>query len=577
MTATATAFDAGDTGDADFADAVRSVPRRAPGARLALLRRVAVLLVLLSPAPLAAGEAAIASAHPLATAAGEEVLARGGNAFDAAVAVSAALAVVEPYASGIGGGGFWLIHRAADGFETMIDGRETAPGEATRDMYLDASGKPVPGASLRGPLAAAIPGAPAALAQLARHGRLPLAVTLAPAIRHAREGFAVDPRYARMAQDFGDRLDPRAAAVFLDAGRPPQPGFVLKQPQLAITLERLARQGAAGFYRGPVAAEMVRAVRAGGGIWRLRDLAAYRAKQREPVRVFYGGARITAAALPSSGGVVLAQALNMLRLRPAEAAADPHRVVESLRRAYRDRACLLGDPDFVHVPVSRLTSLRHAAGQAAGMDPERATPSAALPGCDAVPGGPSTTHFSVVDAQGNRVAATLSVNTPFGSGFLAGDTGVLLNNEMDDFAIAPGVPNAYGLVGSEANAIAPGKRPLSSMTPAFVEDARGVLVLGTPGGSRIISMVLLAVLDHLHGPAPDPRRSVSAARYHHQYLPDVVEVEPEGFDPQWIQALEGKGHKVRPARRAWGNMQAVYVDGRTGRAVAASDPRGAWY
>lgn len=532
--------------------------------------------LLLAPLPLWAGEAAIASAHPLATVAGEEMLARGGNAFDAAVAVSAALAVVEPYASGIGGGGFWLIHRAADGFETMIDGRETAPGQATRDMYLDATGTPVPGASLRGPRAAAIPGAPAALAQLARYGRLPLPVTLAPAIRHAREGFPVDPRYARMAKDFGNRLDARAAAVFLDGGKPPQPGFRLKQPKLAQTLERLAKQGSAGFYRGPAAAEMVRAVRAGGGIWQTRDLAAYRAKQRDPVRIFYGRARITAAALPSSGGVVLAQALNMLRLQEVGAAPDPHRVIESLRRAYRDRACLLGDPDFVHVPVSRLTSLRHAAEQAAGIDTERATPSAALPGCQAAPVGPSTTHFSVVDAEGNRVAATLSINTPFGSGFLAGDTGVLLNNEMDDFAIAPGVPNAYGLVGSEANAIAPGKRPLSSMTPAFVEDGRGVLALGTPGGSRIISMVLLAALDHLHGPAPDPRRSVSAARYHHQYLPDVVEVEPEGFDPQWIRALQDKGHKVQPARRAWGNMQAVFA-GRDGRTLAANDPRGAWY
>jgi gamma-glutamyltranspeptidase/glutathione hydrolase len=544
------------------------------GARLA--RMLLLTLLLFSPVQVRAGEAAIASAHPLASAAGEEMLARGGNAFDAAVAVSAALAVVEPYASGIGGGGFWLIHRAADGFETMIDGRETAPGRAARDMYLDASGKPVPGASLKGPLAAAVPGAPAALAQLARYGRLPLAVTLAPAMRHAREGFAVDPRYARMAQDFGDRLGARAAAVFLDQGKPPRPGFLVKQPQLAKTLERLAKHGAEGFYRGPVAAEMVRAVRAGGGIWRMRDLAAYRAKQREPLRVFYRGARITAAALPSSGGVVLAQALNMLGMQEAGAATDPHRVIEALRRAYRDRACLLGDPDFVPVPVSRLTGLRHAAQQAAGIDAERATPSAALPGCDAAPAGPSTTHFSIVDAEGNRVAATLSINTPFGSGFLAGDTGVLLNNEMDDFAIAPGVPNAYGLLGSEANAIAPGKRPLSSMTPAFVEDARGVLVLGTPGGSRIISMVLLAALDHLHGPAPDPRRSVSAARYHHQYLPDVVEVEPDGFDPRWIGALEGKGHRVQAARRTWGNMQAVFA-GRDGRSAAANDPRGAWY
>jgi gamma-glutamyltranspeptidase/glutathione hydrolase len=536
-------------------------------------------LALLAPMQAIAGEAAIASAHPLATAAGEEILDRGGNAFDAAVAVSAALAVVEPHASGLGGGGFWLIHRAADGFETMIDGREAAPGRAKRDMYLDAAGKPVPGASLKGARAAAIPGAPAGLARLARYGRLPLAASLAPAIRHAREGFAVDGRYARMARDFGERLDPRAAELFLDAGKPPQPGFVLRQPRLAATLTRLAQSGAPGFYRGPVAAQMLRAVRAAGGIWQERDLAAYRAREREPLRVFYRGARITAAALPSSGGVVLAQALNMLQLQDLGPVASPetaHRVIEALRRAYRDRACLLGDPDFVHVPVSRLTSLRHAAALAADVEPGRATPSAALPGCAPAPAGSSTTHFSVVDREGNRVAATLSINTPFGSGVLAGDTGVLLNNEMDDFSVAPGVPNAYGLVGSEANAIAPGKRPLSSMTPAFVEDERGVLVLGTPGGSRIISMVLLAVLDHLHGPPPDPRRSVGAARYHQQYLPDVVEVEPEGHDPEWRRALEAKGHRLQAARRPWGNMQAVFA-GRDGSAVAASDPRGAWY
>jgi len=383
-----------------------------------------------------------------------------------------------------------------------------------------------------------------------------------------------------MARDFGDRLDPRAATIFLDAGRLPAAGFVLRQPQLAATLKRIAKSGAPGFYRGPVATEMLRAVRAGGGIWEARDLAAYRALERDPVRVFYGGARITTAALPSSGGVVLAEALNMLQLQDLGPVASPetaHRVIEALRRAYRDRACLLGDPGFVHVPVSRLTSLRHAAEQAADLDPGRATPSAALPGCAAAPAGPSTTHFSIVDREGNRVAATLSINTPFGSGFVAGGSGVLLNNEMDDFSVAPGVPNAYGLVGSEANAIAPGKRPLSSMTPTFVEDGRGVLVLGTPGGSRIISMVLLAVLDHVYGPAPDPLRSVSAPRYHQQYLPDVVEIEPEGHGAQWGVVLEAKGHRLKPAPRPWGNMQAVYLDKATGQAVAASDPRGAWY
>lgn len=550
------------------------------------LLRIAVSLLLvtfLAPAwarePAVLQQAAIASAHPMATRAGQEMLEQGGNAFDAAVAVSAALAVVEPFASGLGGGGFWLLHRAHDGFETMIDGRETAPAAASRDMYLDATGSPVAGASLRGPRAAGIPGMPAGLVRLAGYGKLPLKKTLAPAIRLAEQGFAADQRFLERAAEYGAPLaaDPGAARIFLEAGKPPKPGFVLRQPELAATLRRVASRGHDGFYRGPMAREMVRAVRAGGGLWTLGDLARYRAVEREPVRFFYRGIRITSAALPSSGGLTLAQALQILEQFDPLATADAagaHLVIEAMRLAYQDRARYLGDPGHVWVPASRLGSKRYAAERAAAIDPLRAGKSASL--SESRPLGGSTTHFSVVDREGNRVAATLSINTVFGSGFVAGTTGVLLNNEMDDFAIAPGVPNAYGLVGSHANAVAPGKRPLSSMSPTFVEDARGVLVVGTPGGSRIISMVLLAVLEFERGER-DPARIVSAPRFHHQFLPDVVEVEPGAFDDAWSARLAERGHVLKVAKGPWGNMQAVYVDKAAGVATAAGDPRGAWY
>ena len=533
--------------------------------------------------------AAIASAHPLATGAGEEVLAAGGNAFDAAVAVSAALAVVEPYSSGMGGGGFWLLHRASDGLEVVVDGREVAPLRATAPMYLDPDGKPVPDASLVGAKAAAIPGAPAALVWIAaRYGRLPLARCLAPAIRYARNGFHVDARYLEMARS-RERLlkrEQEAAAIFLAQGASPESGFRLRQPALANTLESIADRGHAGFYGGPVAAELVLAVEAGGGIWTLEDLQRYRIEERAPQKIRYFDATITTAPLPSSGGLTLAQALNILRHVPmanADEDARAHLIVEALRRGYQDRARYLGDPAFVAVPSDQLASDAYAAERAASIRLDRATPSSELDlRGTATTGGASTTHFSIVDAEGNRVAATLTINTPFGSGFVAGATGVLLNNEMDDFAIAPGVSNAYRLVGGAANAIAPGKRPLSSMSPTFVEDERGVLVLGTSGGSRIISMVLLATLDYLRNPDWTLENMVAAPRFHHQFLPDRVEIEPEGFSEPWRQALERRGHTVTVARRRWGNVQAVHVDRKTGHARAASDPRGlvgetAWF
>jgi gamma-glutamyltranspeptidase/glutathione hydrolase len=531
--------------------------------------------------------AAIAAAHPLAVAAGHATLERGGNAFDAAIAVAAALAVVEPYSSGLGGGGFFLLHRAADGRQVMIDGRETAPAKITSSLFFDAAGNPLRGASTRGGTAAAIPGMPAALVHLAqRYGQLPLALSLAPAIRLAREGFRVDARYARIARlrEGFLRENDNAARIFLDNGHAPQTGFVLRQTELATTLELLARDGRNGYYSGRVASALVGAANAAGGVWQLADLANYRVVEREPVRFTYRGAHITAAALPSAGGIALAQSLQILerfQLSGAERPESAHFVVEALRRAFHDRARYLGDSDFVAVPVAGLVAREYAVRRAAGIDSTVAIKSAELG--EELPAraeSANTTHFSVIDVAGNRVGATLTVNLLFGAGIVAGGTGVLLNNEMDDFTLRADLPNSFRLRGSVANAIAPGKRPLSSMTPTFVEDEKGVLILGAPGGSRIISQVLLGVLEYLHAPQVDLQRLLAMPRYHHQYWPDRVEIEPDAFTPEWRAAMAAKGHVLQVAGRKWGNMQVVFKSSQTGVAQAASDPRGSgigWY
>jgi len=541
------------------------------------MRRLSALLILsllFSPAHAAKPPAAaIASPHPLATEAGMEILKAGGNAFDAAVAVSGALAVVAPMSCGLGGGGFWLLHRARDGFETFIDGRETAPRAARRDMYLDTQGNVVPKLSLDGPLSAAIPGVPAALEHLSnKYGRLPLARSLAPAIRLARDGFATDEFYRRVAEF-------RAAAMtgapgLLDHGKPPQPGFVLKQPQLAGVLTSMAKRGAAGFYRGEVARKLVDGVRSAGGIWTLDDLAGYRIKERAPIRGEYKGMRITSAPPPSSGGVALVTMLNIINGYPfstLDATTQTHLLVEAMRRAYRDRAEYLGDPDYGKVPVQQLLNPNYAAGLRSSLRLDRTTPSSSLPMDMPVRQGPDTAHFSILDRDGNRVAATLTVNYAFGSGFMPPGTGVLLNDEMDDFAVKPGVPNAYGLVGADANAIAPGKRPLSSMTPSFLENERGVAILGTPGGSRIISMVLLASLEFARGGSAG--EMVALPRFHHQFVPDELFFEAGALSPEQQSGLMKRGHRLQQARDRYGDMQAVVWDRRAG-VSAASDPRG---
>ena len=552
--------------------------RKAPHGAFFVSARAWLLLCalfLLSPVQ-AGGPPAVASAHPQATEAGLEILAEGGNAFDAAVAVSAALAVVEPYSSGLGGGGFWLLDQKASDRQVMVDGRETAPGQATPTMYQDASGEVIPEASIDGPLAAGIPGMPAALVHLSReYGALNLSRSLEPAIRLAREGFAVDEHYRRMARFRLEalRASPEAAQAFLVGGEVPEAGHIIRQPELAETLERIASQGRAGFYEGPVAKRLVDGVREAGGIWTRQDLADYRVVEREPIRFDYHDMEVVSAAPPSSGGVALAEMFHILEgfeLESLDEAERVHLVVEAMRRAYRDRAEHLGDPDFHPVPVKRLTDPAYAAGLRASIRRDQATPSSVLPGVTGAGGGRDTTHFSILDAEGNRVAATLSINYPFGSAFMPPGTGVLLNDEMDDFSAKPGVPNVYGLVGGQANAIRPGKRMLSSMSPTFLEKDGRMAVIGTPGGSRIITMVLLGSLAFHEG--ADARAIVGRPRFHHQYLPDVIELEPGALADDSRDELTLMGHQLEESGRTWGNMQVI-TGGPEG-VSAASDPRG---
>lgn len=550
--------------------------------RFSLSRWLTAVCLLCLMTSVSAGKppaAAIATAHPLATAAAREILESGGNAFDAAVAASAALGVVEPYSSGIGGGGFWLLHRAEDGMQVMIDGRETAPLAATADMYLDANGKPLPQASLDGALAAAIPGSPAAWAHIAeRYGRLPLAQSLAPAIRLAQDGFPVDEQYRRLTAFRLQVLqrDKTTAAIFLDKGEVPAPGWQLRQPGLARTLKLLAAEGAAGFYQGPLAEHMVESVRASGGIWSMQDLRDYRVVERTPVTGTYHDIRIVSASPPSAGGIGLIEMLHILEpydLHRLEPAQRIHFIVESMRRAYRDRAAYLGDPDFVDMPVDLLLDRAYARGLAQSIRPDRATPSDMLapPSSTSNPRG-DTSHFSILDAEGNRVAGTLTINYLFGAALVAGDSGVLLNNEMDDFSAAVDEPNLYGLIGAPPNLIAPGKRPLSSMTPTFLETPDRVAILGVPGGSRIITMMLLATLAF----ADDlpPQDWVSQDRFHQQYLPDTIQLEPDALDERIRTALTDMGHTLATLNRRYGDMQAILWDRQDNKVEAASDPRG---
>ncbi|MDQ7996990.1 MAG: gamma-glutamyltransferase [Luteibacter sp.] len=527
-------------------------------------------------APGGPGHAAIASANFMATNAGFEVLGKGGNAFDAAVAVSSTLAAVEQQSSGIGGGFMALLHRASDNRDVFIDARETAPKAVDMKVYVGKDGKPNRDTSTNGPLSSGIPGEPAGIVWMAEHyGKLPLSVSLAPAIRIAKEGFQPDSRFLGTIEDRKDVLAryPASSAIFLPGGKVPSSGWTLRQPDLAKTLERIAARGHDGFYKGETAKLMVSASRAAGGNWTAADLDGYKVKEREPLSVDYKGYRIVTAPPPSSGGVAIAEVLNILSgfdLSKADLAHSTHLTIEAMRRAFRDHNEYLGDPDFVKMPLDMLLSKYYADGLRATISPDKATPSDLLPTSMAPEPGMHTTHFSVIDADGNMVASTLTVNLEFGSAFVAKGTGVVLNDEMDDFALVPGQPNAFGLRGALANAPEPGKRMLSSMSPSFVFGADRTAVLGSPGGSTIITQVLEGILAFIDGKSAS--EITAQKRYHHQYLPDRVDVEAGVFDDATARALTDMGHVLKN-RSPWGFMNVVTWDHRTGKLDAASDPR----
>ena len=522
---------------------------------------------------------AIASAHPLATAAGFEILDKGGNVFDAAVAISATLAVVEPSGSGLGGGGYWLLHRQKDDLETVIDGRERAPLAADSKMYLDKNGKVIDKLSLDGALASAIPGMPAGMVYLSeKYGNLSLAESLTPAIRYAKTGFAISQRYLKLLKLREDviKKQSQAAKIFLPDGALPKLYSILRQPDLAKTLTLIANSGREGFYSGSIADKLVESVNNAGGIWTKDDLTSYQIIERKPVTGTYKGIKITSAPPSSSGGIVLIEALNILSgydLQKMDELTRKHLIIEALRRAYHDRSIYLGDSDFISIPVKRLLNEDYAAGQRSSIRFDKALPSNLLSSVSEYESeGINTSHFSIIDHEGNRVSATLSINFPFGSGFVASGTGVLLNNEMDDFDSLPGAVNGYGFVGGVANAIAPGKRMLSSMTPTFLESETDIAVIGTPGGSRITSMMLLAALDFVKGNGAESW--VQVKRFHHQFMPDFIEYENGALTDIEVKNLEDMGHQLKETKYPYGNMQAVSLNKITKLLSAATDKRG---
>jgi gamma-glutamyltranspeptidase/glutathione hydrolase len=510
---------------------------------------------------------------------GAEVLRQGGNAVDAAVATGFAMAVTYPRAGNIGGGGFMVIHSADRNEDIAIDYRETAPAATTRDIFLGADGKPDADKSRNSALGIGVPGTVAGLAlALEKYGsgQFTLAQILKPAIDLARDGFVVTDDTADTLPDMYRRMAhwPNTARSFSRVdGTPLHEGDRLIQSDLAATLSAIAEQGPRGFYQGPVAENLAKAVSGAGGIMTSDDLKSYEAVIRAPVSGFYRGYDIVSMPLPSSGGTVLLESLNILEGFPMSdmkqgSAASLHVMIEAMKRAYADRARYLGDPAFVNAPTNILLSKDYAAKQRASIDLARARPAAdaLLP---APREGSNTTHYSVVDARGNAVSNTYTLNFPYGVGLVAEGTGVLLNNELDDFTAAPGASNAFGLVGYEANLPGPGKRPLSSMSPTIVlKDGKPVLVTGTPGGSRIISAVLQIVVDVIDY-RMDVAAAVAAPRVHNQWLPDEVRIE-RGFPNEVLSELKAKGHNVvEPLGQTSANSIAVTANGPLG----APDPR----
>lgn len=546
------------------------------------MRRAALLTLLLALGTGCARDSgpvgAVATAHPEATRVAAEVLRDGGNAVDAAVAAAFALAVVEPYSSGLGGGGFFVVHLEDPDRELALDARETAPAAAGRDLFLR-DGRVEPELSRTGALAVATPGLVPGLWELHRRaGSLAWDRLVAPAAALARDGFAADTLLVRRIRAHAERFDPAARAVFLPGGAPPAAGDLLRQPDLAATLARTAADGAGEFRDGVTARALAAAVQQAGGLLDAADLAAYRPVWREPVRGSYRGLDVVGMPPPSSGGLHLVQILRMLEGRDLTGAGFGapevlHAMAGAMTFAFADRSRWLGDPDFTPIPAARLLAPARLDSLMARLRPDAAVTWAEAGGlASGVVESDHTTHLSVLDAAGNAVAATLTINLGFGAGMIAPGTGVVLNDEMDDFAAAPGVPNAFGLVGAEANAVAPGKRPLSSMTPTILLRGGDVaLVTGSPGGSRIITATLQSVLNVVdHG--MDARAALAAPRIHHQGLPALLYHEPGGLSPATAAALRGRGHELAE-REAIGNVQLIVV-GEDGRVQAASDPRG---
>jgi gamma-glutamyltranspeptidase/glutathione hydrolase len=552
-----------------------------------------------STQPVHAQHAIVVSAHELASQAGVEIMQAGGNAVDAAVATGFALAVVHSGAGNLGGGGFMLI-RMADGKTHFIDYREKAPAAATRDMYLDAQGNVIEGASEYGYKAIGVPGSVAGMAYAEqKYGKLTIKQVMAPAIRYARKGYALTWGEAR---DFHDRHlaeFPESHRIFQRSGNYYKPGEVFRQPDLARTLKRIA-QKPEDFYHGAMAQELAAAVQKGGGLMTAEDLAQYEVKEREPIRGTYRGYEIISAPPPSSGGIVLLESLNILEGYDLaklgnRSAQSIHYITEAFRRAFFDRAEFLGDPDFSKIPVAQLIDKRYAAAWRDSIDQVHATPSSALkrpaifseleqyaaahPPAEMQHESPHTTHYSVMDADGNSVAVTTTINDWFGSRVTAEGLGFLLNDEMDDFSAKPGASNADGLMQGPANAIGPGKRPLSSMTPTIVtRDGKTFLVVGSPGSSKIITTVanvLMGVIDY----GMNVQEAVNAPRFHNQWLPDVVNVE-QWFSPDTVSVLKQMGYKIEFGLHDgsdwspyWSDAECIAVDMKTGERLGASDGR----
>jgi len=550
---------------------------------------VAVLAAPMRPAR--APHAMVASVHELASRAGVEVMQAGGNAIDAAVAVGFALAVVHPQAGNLGGGGFMLI-RMADGKTKFIDYREKAPAAASRDMYLDASGNLIPDASSIGYKAIAVPGSVAGLVYAEKsYGKLSLGKVMAPAIKLARDGFQLAWEDAEDFRDPHLSRFPESRRIFQRDGNYYRQGEIFRQPELARTLERIAKDPDV-FYHGPLARELAAAIHKGGGLVTADDLARYEVKERAPMRGTYRGYEIISAPPPSSGGVALLEILNILEgynlgQMGSRSAASMHLTLEAFRRAFFDRAEFLGDPDFAKIPVAELIDKKYAAMWRESIDPTRVSTSKDLQRpanfsqlqeysanhhrVAMVQEHENTTHYSVVDPEGNAVAVTTTLNDSFGSRVTAEGLGFLLNNQMDDFTSKPGAPNIFGLVQGPANAIGPAKRPLSSMTPTIVlKDGKLFLIIGSPGGPRIISTVaniLMGVIDY----GLDIQQAVNAPRFHHQWLPDTTFVE-SGISPDTLRLLEQAGHTVNPQPN-WSDGECIAIDLATGERLGASDGR----